>query len=119
MKKLLTILLLSSISFSTLSYADANQSKSLLPATIVGGWYPVFFESFDKNKLDQIIKSYNNGNVKNLIISFDNNNALASQINNYILDNSNLTPQMNYEPNTDTPTVQYEHSKVVLTVYSK
>ncbi len=120
MKKTLFSIVLSTICVSSFNLANATSitSASTNP-TMVGGWYPVFFETFDKSRLDKMIASSKSGNISKVIISFDNNNALANQINDYFINNSTITPQMNYEPTHDSPTVQYEHSKVVLTVYSK
>ena len=103
---------------TTYIYADNTSNKSLLPARI-GGWYPIFFNNFDKNQLDNIISNYKNGSINNIVLTYDTNQELANQISNYLTNNSNIEFQINQQKNIDTSETQYNHEQVILTIYNK
>ena len=87
--------------------------------TIVGGWYPVFFTEYNQAQVDTIVKNYNAGRISRIVISYDLKSDLANKINNYILSHSTAIPKLEHDQNVDTATTQYEHNKVVLTIYGK
>jgi hypothetical protein len=111
------ILILSSLLLSINSNAQ----------TMVGGWYPMFFNTFDQDTRDQIdsfITKANNGCVKSSELSYDQNELLKNQILNYIkskenLAKSNLNLTINQQKNTDDDNTKYNHEQVVITVYSQ
>lgn len=84
---------------------------------MVGGWYPVFFNKYDQKQVDAIIDSIKNGRVKRITITYDNNKSLAEQVKAGIQKELNFAVMMDHVQNKDTDTVQYDHDKVVVTVY--
>lgn len=111
-------------SLLTIGYVNADVQQSQMGAnrslqpTKVGGWYPVFFNDFDSNKLNDIIERNKNGNIASINIIYDQNTSLAMQINNY-LSSKGIKANLTQEKTKDTPTVQYNHEQVVLNIYSK
>ena len=84
---------------------------------MVGGWYPVFFDKYDQAEVDSIIDSIKNGRVKRITITYDNNKKLAEQIKEGNQKELNFAVMMDQVKTKDTKTVQYEHDRVVVTVY--
>lgn len=107
MKKRMLGLLVGTLGFMSLANAD----------NLVGGWYPIFMDSFDKSQLETLSKD---SNVKNIKITYDENKDLAYKINDFLLKNdSKAKITINQEHNEDTNETKYEHNKVVLTVSTK
>lgn len=94
-------------------------SFKLYAETLVGGWYPIFFNQFNKTQLNTLINNYNHGRVKRVTLTYDKNSILASQISEYIQANSTLKLNIEKNSSLDTPETKYEHDKVIITVYSK
>lgn len=86
---------------------------------LVGGWYPVFFYEYSNSRVQEIINSINAGKIKRLIISYDDNKSLAMQIRTNIQAKVNFAIQMEHVPLTDSSSTQFNHSQVVITVYTR
>lgn len=86
---------------------------------LVGGWYPVFFNDYSNTKVQEIVDGVKTGRIKRLIISYDENLFLAMQIRVNILAKVNFAIQMEHVPLTDSSSTQFNHSQVVITVYTR
>jgi endonuclease G, mitochondrial len=84
---------------------------------IIGGWYPIFFDTYDQLAVNSIIDSIKDGLVKRIIITYDSNKKLAGQIKENIQKELNFAVMLKQVKTKDTKTVQYEHDRVVVTVY--
>lgn len=86
---------------------------------LVGGWYPVFFNKYSNTKVLEIVDGIKTGKIKRLIISYDENKLLAMQIRTNIQAKVNFAIQMEHVPLTDSDSTQFNHSQVVVTVYTR
>ena len=84
---------------------------------MVGGWYPVFFNSYDQKQVDQIVKQIKEGRVASIKINYDQNAKLAKKIQAKIEKKTKFKTELTQTVNKDTELTQYNHTQVVLTVY--
>ena len=84
---------------------------------LIGGWYPVFFDKFDRAKVDSIIDSIKQNRVKSITISYDQNEELAEKVKEAIQEELNFAVMMDQTKTEDTDTVEFDHNRVVVTVY--
>lgn len=113
------LIMLSALSLlAVCSNADVGQ-PSLNPTQIsrVGGWYPVFFKTYDQNQVNQILENIKSGNIQAIKITYDQNSELATKIKSAIQSKTNMAIEVSQEKNIDTDTVQYNHDDVVVTIY--
>lgn len=94
--------------------ASAKESPEL-----IGGWYPVFFNEYSNVKVQEIVDGIKTGKIKRLIISYDENKSLAMQIRTNVQAKVNFAVQMEHVPLTDSSSTQFNHSQVVVTVYTR
>ncbi len=100
--------------------ANANDVKPSAGMPVkVGGWYPVFFETYSAKKVNQIIESIKKGNVSKIIITYDENNTLATKIQNKIINQTKLSVELSQIHQKDDKLVHYNHTEVVVTVFNK
>jgi phenylpyruvate tautomerase PptA (4-oxalocrotonate tautomerase family) len=96
----------------------ANNQQQLSSAKLIGGWSPVFFKSYNSNQITNIIDQVNSKRVVNIKITYFSNQAkLAKQINQAIIDNTHLTPQLTEVNLQNTQTLKYDKQSVVVTLY--
>ena len=93
------------------------KTKSSKP--LMGGWYPVFFDDFAPAKVDQLIKSVQEGRVASIQIQYDRNSQLAKQIAAQIQSQSAIIPSLVQSSPPDSPTVTYERNRVTAIIHSK
>jgi len=86
---------------------------------LVGGWYPVFFDDVAPAKMDQLIKSIQEGRVANIQIQYDRNSDLAKKIAAQIQSQTSVIPSLLQSSPPDSPTVTYERNRVTLIVRSQ
>ena len=86
---------------------------------LMGGWYPVFFDNFAPAKVDQLIKSIQEGRVASIQIQYDRNRELAQKIATQIQTQSPIIPSQVQSSPPDSPTVTYERNRVTVIVRSK
>ena len=86
------------------------------PKAPVGGWYPVFFDKYSVEKIDQIMDRFDTGKVNNMMVTYDTNEELANKIakNLRILTGEDI--QVKHTPQQDTDQVQYDHDRVTVLV---
>ena len=87
-------------------------------AMIVGGWYPVFFDSYSEPKVTQIIDSIKAKKVKKIVISFDENKKLALQIKRTIQSQANIAVELSHLIRAKDDMAKYDHKKVVVTIWN-
>lgn len=87
--------------------------------TLVGGWYPVFFNKYSNKKVNKIINSIKEGHVKKVEISFDKNDSLAIKIKNKIELKTKFPVVLRATHTEDTKETQYNHNLVVVTIWNK
>lgn len=93
-------------------------SKHLASTPLVGGWYPVFFDKYDRGAVDAIVKNYQSGHIKKVVISYDKNYALAKQILVKLQTQKGMYIQFEHTPLED-GSAQFNHTRVVVVVYNK
>ncbi|QWE04846.1 DNA/RNA non-specific endonuclease [Polynucleobacter sp. JS-JIR-II-50] len=97
--------------------AKANEIKG--QKTLVGGWYPVFFDDYSPNKLNDVINNIKSGNVASIQIQYDRNETLAKQISSQIESQAKLKVSLIQSSPPESSTVTYERNRVTLIIRSK
>ena len=87
--------------------------------TLIGGWYPVFFDDYSPSKLNDVINNIKSGKVASVQIQYDRNESLANQIALQIESQTNfkVSPMQSSPPASST--VIYERNRVTLIIRSK
>jgi len=86
---------------------------------IIGGWYPVFFKSYNQKQVDSVIQSIKADKVKTITITYDSNKELADKIKENIQKELNFAIEVNHVELKNTDTVKFNKEQVTLTVHSK
>lgn len=100
-------------------------SKSLEPTPVkaqkamVGGWYPVFFDDYATNKIDDIIARVKEGKVASIEIQYDRNSDLAKKIAKQIEVQTGTQVSLLQSSPPDSATVSYERNRVIAIIRSK
>ena len=97
---------------------QATSTKKPQTKTVIGGWYPVFFDKYDQTKVDGIISAIKEGHAKRITITYDRNEELAKEITAKIQEKLNFAVEMKQVKNKDTETLKYNHDKAVVTVFT-
>ena len=97
--------------------AEPSPKKS--PKALVGGWYPVFFDDYATNKVDDIITRAKEGKVASIQIQYDRNSDLAKKIAKQIEDQTGIQPNLLQSSPPDSATVTYERNRVIAIIRSK
>lgn len=96
--------------------SGCHAKPSTNPTMLVGGWYPVFFSSYDQKQVDQIVKQIKEGKVESVKISYDQSAKLAKKIQARIEKKTKFKTKLTQVVNQDSATTQYNHTQVVVTV---
>jgi endonuclease G, mitochondrial len=99
------------------SLAEANEIQG--QKTLVGGWYPVFFDNYSPNKLNDVINNIKSGKVLSVQIQYDLNENLAKQIASHIESQTILKTSVIQSSPPESSTVTYERNRVTLIIRSK
>ncbi len=83
---------------------------------LVGGWYPLFFQSYDQHKVNLIIQD---NTAKRIVVLYDKNKDLADKIIANIQSKTKITIERSQKVPKDDKTTQYNHDQVVVTVYQR
>ncbi len=119
MKKILLIVSLSTISY----YVNAINSKDNVNKTnqslnrMVGGWVPVFFESYEQDKVNQINQQIKTNKIKTIKISYPHNMYKVAKRIKQNLSISKIIIDMNEFNIEDNDRIKYRHDQVVVTLY--
>ena len=87
--------------------------------TLVGGWYPLFFDDYSPNKLNAVVNSIQSGKVASIQIQYDHNENLAKEIASQIESQTNLKVSLIQSSPPESPSVTYERNRVTLIIRSK
>jgi len=101
------------------SNATSEPLKTKAHQTLIGGWYPVFFDEYSASKLNSVITNIQSGKIANIQIQYDRNEALAKQIASQIESRTNLQASLMQSSPPESPTVTYERNRVTLIIHSK
>jgi hypothetical protein len=118
MKKILLIVSLSTISYyvSAINSKDVNKTNQSLNR-MVGGWVPIFFESYEPEKVNQINQQIKTNKIKAIKISYPHNMYKVAKRIKQNLSISKISIDMNEFNIEDTTTTKYRHDQVVVTVF--
>ena len=87
--------------------------------TLMGGWYPVFFDDYSASKLNNVIANIKAGKIASIQIQYDRKEDLAKQIALQIGTQTNLQPSLIQSSPPESSNVTYERNRVTLIVRSK
>ena len=107
------------LSCITSTNADTIKSNNDSIPQNIGGWYPVFFESYDIIKLNHIISSIKNDMIGKVVINYDKNYTLAIKIQKYIILETDFPINLNHTIQKDDKFVNYNHDQVVVIIWNK
>ena len=95
------------------------EKNSLESKTIVGGWYPVFFDQYSPEKLAALATNIKAGKVASVQIQYDRNLELAQKLAQEIQLQSALQATLSKSSPPDSPNVSYERNRVTAIVRTK
>ena len=95
------------------AHASKTPSKPLL-----GGWYPVFFDSYLPNKLAEIVAAIQAGRVASVQIQYDHNEMLAKTLAESIRNKTGLQPSLIQSSPPESSEVTYERNRVTAIIHS-
>ena len=101
------------------SNVPSEPLKTKTQQTLMGGWYPVFFDDYSASKLNSVIANIKSGKIASIQIQYDRNEALAKQIASQIDAQTNLQANLIQSSPPDSSSVTYERNRVTLIVHSK
>ncbi|MBU3563896.1 DNA/RNA non-specific endonuclease [Polynucleobacter sp. Tro8-14-1] len=87
--------------------------------TLVGGWYPIFFDDYSPSKLNDVINNIKSGKIASIQIQYDRNDTLAKQIALQIESQAKLKAGLIQSSPPESATVTYERNRVTLIIRSK
>ena len=87
--------------------------------TLVGGWYPIFFDDYSPSKLNDVINNIKSGKIASIQIQYDRNDDLAKQIASQIESQAKLKAGLIQSSPPESATVTYERNRVTLIIRSK
>ncbi|OJI04064.1 DNA/RNA non-specific endonuclease [Polynucleobacter sp. MWH-Adler-W8] len=87
--------------------------------TLVGGWYPIFFDDYSPSKLNDVINNIKSGKIASIQIQYDRNDTLAKQIALQIESQTKLKAGLIQSSPPGSATVTYERNRVTLIIRSK
>ena len=103
---------------------DANPTNlEITPAkaqkAMAGGWYPIFFDDYSSNKLNEIIARIKEGKVASIQIQYDRNSELAKKLAAQIETQTSMSASLLQSSPPDSTTVSYERNRVTAIIRSK
>ena len=87
--------------------------------SIVGGWYPIFFDQFSPEKLAALNSNIAAGRVASIEVKYDRNLKLAQQIQREIHSKSSIPVGLTQSIPSQSDDVSYERNRVIAIVHSK
>jgi len=101
------------------SYTSTQPNEIKGQQTLVGGWYPIFFDDYSPNKLNDVVNNIKTGKVASIQMQYDRNENLAKQIASHIESQTNLKVSPIQSSPPESSTVTYERNRVTLIIRSK
>ena len=108
-------MLASPVGAATHDVGNSNLTPSTATQTI-GGTYPVFFDRYSVEKVDDLSEKLNRGDIASIVVKYDEDYDLAKKIARNISVLTGKDIQVKHDPQVDTDTVQYNHSGAVAIV---
>ena len=100
--------------------ASSSPISTTEQEAIVGGWSPVFFDSYDETKINQIIAMVKEDKIKKIEISYPTQaTKLAEKIDTKLEAKAPNLVKMNPEKLTDTKDFHYDYTRVSVLLYYK
>jgi endonuclease G len=87
--------------------------------TLIGGWYPIFFDDYSPSKLNDVVNNIKSGKVVSIQIQYDRSETLAKQIASQIESQTKLKVSLVQSSPPESATVTYERNRVTLIIRSK
>jgi len=87
--------------------------------TLVGGWYPVFFDDYSQNKVQEIITNSKAGKIASIQIQYDSNLELAKKLSQAIQRQASVVPSLSQSSPPESATASYERNRVTVIIRSK
>ena len=87
--------------------------------TLVGGWYPVFFDEYSPSKVQEIVTSMKAGRVSSIQIQYDHNVALAKKLRLEIQSQTSLQVSLSQNSPPESKVVTYERNRVTAIIRTK
>ena len=109
------------IFLGTIRYSLAEEYPLLVKesATImVGGWYPIFFATYNQAKVDAIVTTIKQNRVKRIVVTYAKNIALTNRIVAEIQAKSNFAVEQKLVKLKDGCT-NSDHNLVTVIIYLK
>lgn len=85
----------------------------------IGEWYPVFFDQYATDKVDDIIAKIKTGKLASVQIQYDRNTTLAKQIANQIESQTPMSVSLIQSSPPESSSVSYERNRVIAIIYPK
>lgn len=98
---------------------DPEPSLAKAPKEMMGGWYPIFFDDYDANKVRAMIAQAKEGRVASIQIQFDRNSELAKKLANQIETQAGISATLIQSSPPESTTVSYERNRVTAIIRSK
>ena len=101
--------------------SDPLPAKASKPssAALIGGWYPVFFDEYSVNKLNEIVARIKEGKVASIQIQYDRNSELAKKLATQIEAQTSMSVSVIQGSPPDSSAVSYERNRVTAIIRSK
>ena len=87
--------------------------------TLVGGWYPVFFDEYSPSKVQEIVASMKAGRVSSIQIQYDHNVELAKKLQLEIQSQTSLQVSLSQNSPPESKVVTYERNRVTAIIRTK
>ena len=87
--------------------------------TLVGGWYPVFFDEYSPSKVQEIVASIKASRVSSIQIQYDRNAELAKKLELEIQSQTSLQVSLSQNSPPESKTVTYERNRVTAIIRTK
>ncbi len=89
------------------------------PKKLLGGWYPVFFDDYETNKVNGLITQAKAGRIASIQIQYDRNSDLAKKVASQIEMQGGIAANLIQSSPPDSTNVSYERNRVTAIVHSK
>lgn len=100
--------------------AASSPVTAVEPASVIGGWSPVFFNAYDQTKINQIITMIKEDKIKKIDITYPiQATKLAEKIDTKLKAKAPSLVTMSPEKLTNTKDTQYDYTRVSVVLYYK
>jgi len=86
---------------------------------LIGGWYPIFFDDYTPQKVQEIIAGIREGKIISVQIQYDRNAQLANKLAEQIQNQTTLQPDLFHSSPSESSSVTYERNRVTIIIHRK